>query len=218
MKAGPELSYAAARKEYDDRYYQLTKLANNWRVTALGSIAASIILAGGMIAVSMQQKAVPYVVELNGNSEVVRVARADAVARPNNNQIRAALRTWIIGARMVYGDPVAQRKDLDATYAMTLPNSPAYQALVEYHEHNNPFERFKKETVEVAVNVVVRKTDNTWQLEWTETKRDATGKVISTTAWQGSATVKIIPPTTDSQVLVNGLGVYVSGFDWNARI
>lgn len=218
MKAGPELSYLNARQEYNDRYYDQAKLSNNWRLTAWGAIAVAIIATGGLVAVSLQQKVVPYVVELNSNSEVVRVARADAVARPNNNQIRAALRTWIIGARMVYGDPVAQRKDLDATYAMTLPNSPAYQALVEYHEHNNPFERFKKETVEVAVNVVVRTTENTWQLEWTETKRDAAGKVIGTTAWQGSATVEIIPPTTDRQILVNGLGVYVSGFAWTARI
>lgn len=218
MKEASELSYLNARQEYNDRYYDLAKLANNWRLISLVEAVALVVLIGGFVWLSLQHRVVPYVVELSGNSEVVRVARADAVARPNNNQIRAALRTWIIGARMVYGDPIAQRKDLDTTYSMTLPNSPAYQALTEYHEHNNPFERFKKETVEVAVNVVVRTTENTWQLEWTETKRDAGGKVISTTAWQGSATVEIIPPTTDRQILVNGLGVYVSGFAWTARI
>lgn len=217
MKSGTELSYLNARQEHNDRYYDLAKLANNWRLAFFGGLAVAVIASGGLVAVSLQQKVVPYAIELNGNSEVVRVTRADVASKPNANQVKASLRTWLIGARTVYGDPFAQQNHVDTTYAMTLPNSAAYQTMVEYHKANDPFVRSKKETVEVAVNAVVPTTDKTWQIEWTETIRDLSGRVISVSAWQGSATVAIIPPTTDRQILVNPLGVYVEQFAWTAR-
>lgn len=217
MKATNELSYLNARQEYNDRLYDLAKLANNWRVVSLVLAVALVVLIGGYVWLSTQQKVIPYAVELNGNSEVVRVVRADVAAKPNANQIKASLRTWIIGGRTIYGDSVAQLAHVDSAYAMTLPNSAAYQTLVEYHKHNDPFVRAKHETVEVTVNAVVPTTDRTWQIEWTETTRDVSGKAVGSTAWQGSFTVVLVPPVTDKQILINPMGVYVEQFAWTQR-
>lgn len=219
MKSGNELSYLNARQEYNDRCYDLAKLANNWRLISIVEAVSILVLIAGYVWLSLQQQVIPYAVELNGHSEVVRVTRADVAASPSVNQVKASLRTWVIGARTVYGDPLAQREHIDTTYAMTLPHSAAYQSLVEYHKAHQPFDRAKNESVEVTVNAVVPmpKSDKTWHVEWTETTRDVSGRLVGTTAWQGSFSITISPPTSDKQIMVNPMGVYVDQFAWTQR-
>lgn len=214
----PDTPYLAARREWNERYGDHVKSAHQWRLAAFGSIAIALASVGGLVAVSMQSKVVPYAVELNGHGEVVRVRRADVLARPDANQIRAALRSWIIGARTVYTDPAAMKALIDQTYAETLPDSPAYQRLAEYHRANNPYQRAANETVAVDVQVAVPVSDNSWQIEWRETTRQASGKIVNTVDWQAIVTLTISPPTDAQQVMVNPSGVYVRQFEWTSRL
>jgi len=214
----PETPYLAARREWNERYGEHVKAAHQWRLAALGSIAIALASVGGLVAVSMQSKVVPYTVEVNGHGEVVKVRRADVLAAPNANQIRAALRGWIMGARTVYTDRIAMQNLIQETYAQTLPDSPAYQKLAEYHRANNPYERAANETVSVEVVAAVPVSENSWQIEWTETKRQASGKLIGTEQWQATITVAISPPTDAQQIMLNPLGLYVRQFDWTSRL
>lgn len=214
----PESPYVAARREWNERYGSYIARARNWRFAAIGSIGVSLLAVGGLIAVSLQSKIVPYVVELNGNHEVVRVQRADLMATATTNQIRASLRNWIIGARSVYGDRLALKSLIDQTYALTFPASPAFQQLSTYHRTNNPYTRAPNETVTVDVNAIVPVSDTTWQIEWTETRKQASGKEIGSQRMQGNFTVAVSPPQDDRQILVNPLGVYVQNFAWTNRL
>lgn len=215
---GPRNPFLDARRAWNEHSGATVQNSRNWRLMAVSSSLGVIGLLIILGVVLSQQKIVPYVVELNGHSEAVRVVRADVMAQPSTNQIRAALRTWIIGARTVYGDFRAGKNQIDTAYAMTMLDSPAYRTLVEFHRENNPYERAQKETVEIAVNAVVAVSDNTWQIEWTETTKQISGRVLGTKAWQGSFTVAISPPTEESQILVNPIGVYVRQFSWTQRI
>ncbi len=218
MKKQAENPYLTGRKEYAERYADHIKEAHNWRLFGMGSILAALLAIGGLIAVSLQHKVVPYVVELNGHSEPVRVVRADVMSEPTTNQIKASLRSFIIGARTVYGDSVAQKNQLDTTYSMITMDSPAYHTMAAFHSANNPYERAQKETVEVTVNAIVANTADTWQIEWTEITKNRAGRIIDTKAWQGSFTVAISPPTNDKQILENPLGLYVKTFAWTTRL
>ncbi|WP_347889092.1 VirB8/TrbF family protein (plasmid) [Nitrosomonas europaea] len=215
---GQESPYLRARQEWNERYGDYIKSAHQWRLAAIGSIAVALVAVGGMVSLSMQQKVVPYAVELNGHSEVVRVVRADVMARPTTNQVRASLRSWVIGARTVYVDRRAQQNLLDATYAMTMPDSPAFQTLSNYHRENNPYERTARETAEITVNAIVPVSGETWQVEWTEIVKQRSGKVVDQKAWQGSFTISISPPTDDRQIMINPLGIYVKQFAWTTRL
>lgn len=217
-KGAPETPYLAGRREWNERYGSYIKRENNWRLVAFGSLAVALMSVSGLVWVSGQAKVVPYAVQLNGNSEVVRVQRADVASRPNANQMRAALRNWVIGARTVYVDLRAEQALVDATYAMTLPDSPAYQNLATYHRESNPYTRATNETVEVEVKAVVPVSDETWQVEWTETTKQRSGKIVDTKQWQGTFTVLISPPTNEAQIMVNPLGIYVRQFAWTTRL
>ncbi|GLR55171.1 VirB8/TrbF family protein [Shinella yambaruensis] len=215
----PDSPYLSARREWNERYGGFIKAKNNWRLVALGAVACSALAIGGLIAVSLQTKVVPYAVELNGHGEVVRVQRADVIARPTSNQVRASLRSWLIGARSVYTDRDALKHMIDTTYAMTLPESPAYQELATFHRSNNPYRRAHKgETVGIDVHVVVPVSDDTWQIEWTETAKNASGKVVETKNWQGNFTILVSPPQDAQQIMVNPMGIYVRQFAWTNRL
>lgn len=215
----PATPYLAARREWNERYGDYIRSASNWRLAAIASLAVAIISSGGLVAVALQAVVVPYAVELNGAHEVVRVQRADVLARPDANQLRAALRNWVIGARTVYSDPAAVRNLIDATYALTAPDSPAYQDLAGWHKTNNPYQRAAaSETVGVDVRVAVPVSADTWQVEWTETTKQPNGKGTVVQDWQGTFTVLLSPPQDAQQIMLNPLGLYVRQFAWTARL
>lgn len=213
-----ETPYLAARREWNERYGDYVKSANSWRLIAFSTTLSSIILAGGFWWQASQQKVVPYAVQFGQHGDIVSVQRADVAARPTDNQLRAALRNWVIGARTVYVDRRAQQVLIDGTYAGTLPDSAAFQSLASYHREQNPYFRSVQETVEIAVNAVVPVSDETWQVEWTETVKQRSGRIVSTRPWQGTFTVIIAPPTDEAQIMVNPLGIYVRQFAWTQRL
>jgi type IV secretion system protein TrbF len=196
-------------------YYNAEK---RMRWLAIASLAVAIISSGGLVAVSLQHKVVPYAVEFNGHGEAVRVTRADEMEQPNSNQIRAALRDFVIQMRTIYaGDRRAQDNLIKAGYAKVLPNSPAFQFMTNFHHSNNPFDRGERESVEVEVNSVRSVSDKTYLIEWTETTRQISGQAIDKRIWHGSFTVAVIAPTEEAQIFVNPIGLYVDHASWGQR-
>lgn len=212
----PNSPYLNARREWNERYGDYIKQAKTWRIAAFVSMGIALVSVGGLVSVSMQSKVVPYLVQLDDHSDVVRVERADVLQKPDANAIRAALANWVIGARTIYTDPQAEKDLIDATYAMTLPNSAAYQSLANYDRDNNPYELAATETVGVQVTLVVPISNESWQVDWTETVKSPAGKVISTKDWQAMLTISLIPPTDPQQIMLNPLGVYVRQFAWSS--
>lgn len=214
-----ESPYLAARREWNERYSDFISAANNWRMAALGSIAVSLILAGGLVWVAGQSKVVPYYVETNAYGEVTRVQRADKIGQPNEKQIKASLRQWITGARTVYADSRAQQQIITATYAMTFPDSPAYSMLATYHRDKNPYARSQKETVEVQWHGASLIGGETWQIEWTETIKSRAGKEIGDPiTYIATVTTRYAEPTEEETITKNPYGIYVQQFSWTERV
>lgn len=214
----PETPYLAARWEWNERHWSLIKALRSWRIIGMAAISVAAISSSGLVAVSLQHKAIPYFVEFNEHAEPVRVSRASDIPHPTTNQIRAALRSWVIGARSVYIDRRAQQDVFATTYAMTAPDSAAYGALHEFHTENNPYVISQEHTKEVAVSSAMQISEDSWRVEWVETKKDLSGKVDDQLAWQGVVTVMIVTPTTEAQIFVNPVGMYVKNFSWAQRL
>lgn len=210
--------YVSGRREWNERYEEYIKAKRNWQIAAFGCIVIAAISTTGLVAVSLQRKVVPFAIEFNEHHEPVRVIRTDEMKHPDAHQIRAALRTWIIGARAVYLDRRAMRDMLVSTYALTQPSSSAYGALTSFHKEHDPYKVSQEKSVEVAVNAVMQLSPDSWRIEWTETSRQLSGRIVESRVWQATATVSIIPPSDESQILLNPIGMYVSSFDWSGRI
>src|SRR5437867_516 len=57
--------YVESRREWNDRYLELARERRWWQAVAGTELVLNLILAGGLIWLSLQHKTVPYIVEVD---------------------------------------------------------------------------------------------------------------------------------------------------------
>src|SRR5436305_10346363 len=129
--------YVEARREWDNRYLELVRERRWWQIVAGTELALSLILAGGLISVSVKQKTVPYVVEVDSLGAALAIKPAENGGRPVDERIvRYQLAAFIRGARQVMTDRIAMKQGVKQDYAYA--RRPARTYLPEYDRANNP--------------------------------------------------------------------------------
>jgi type IV secretory pathway TrbF-like protein len=212
--AGVETPYLSARREWNERYGDYIARARNWRWAAFAALAVSLVLAIGVVWEAAQSKVVPYVIEVDKLGDAVPVARADRVAPADVRILKAELASWIVDARSVSSDPLAQKSALSRVYALTAASATTF--LNDYYRQHSPFSQPR--TVAVAVNAVLPISSQTYQIQWTEDVRDLQGRDIGTTQWLASVTVAFDPPSDERGILSNPLGLYVTSISWTQHL
>src|SRR5437879_8750895 len=110
--------YVEARREWNDRYLDLVQARRWWQLAAAAELALVGLLTGGFVALSLQHKTVPYVVEVDALGAAVAVAPAQAGGRPTDERIvRYQLAAFVRGTRAVMTDRAAMKWSLDQIYA-----------------------------------------------------------------------------------------------------
>ena len=173
-----------------------------------------MVLAIGVVWEAAQSKVVPYVVEVDKLGDAVPVARADRAAPADVRVTKAQLVRWIVDARSVSSDPVAQKGALSRIYASTASTATTF--LNDYYRQHSPFGQPR--TVAVSVDAVLPISNQTYQIQWTEDARDLQGRDIGTTQWLASVTVAFDPPSDERGILSNPLGLYVTGISWTQHL
>jgi len=202
--------YLDARKEWDERYGSLISRANNWRRAAFAALLIALLETGGLIALAMKSKVVPYVVAIDSLGRTVASGPAEQTTAADDKLKRAALFHWVSDLRTVTIDGVAQRKAIDRVYTMIANGSPAQIEVGDFYRLAPPHERAQARTVDVEVKAVFATSERTYQVEWTETIRALSGQVESEERWKGSFTITVNPPTDERLIRLNPLGIYVT--------
>jgi type IV secretion system protein VirB5 len=208
--------YAAARHEYNLMYGNLIKAKYNWQRISFLALAANLLLIIGLLWLSGQSRYIPYAVKVDalGNTSFAGYLTREANISPL--ELNAFIRRWIENARAVIADPIAEKQSLDFVYAASTQGTS--KVLNEFYRANDPFKAAQQATVEVEVNAVLQKTDNSWQVDWTETQRDLDGKVVGVTHWEALMTIGQ-HPVTDQKILdVNPLSLFVEHLSWTQQI
>lgn len=210
--------YVEARREWNERYGDYIQQAQHWRTMAIISGLVAAVCAIGVVYIGAQGKIVPYVVEVDKLGESAAVARADRAAPVDSRVIKAYLARFVADWRTVTIDRQAQKVAIDRVYAMLPRGSLALQKLNDHFKGHNPFTLASKESVSVAVTNLLPISDKTWQVEWQEVTRDDRGAVQSTVRMKVSILVGITPPTEESMILMNPLGVFITDLNWSQQI
>ena len=207
----PETPYQRAGQVWDERIGSARVQARNWRLMALGGLALSGALAGGLLWQSLQSRVVPYVVEVDRLGEARAVAPAAEGYRPTDPQIAWHLGRFVSQVRSVSLDPVLMRQDWLAAYDMVTGRGAKF--LGEYARAADPFAGVGQRTVSVQVTSVVRASDRSFQVKWTETAWER-GSLAGTTRWTAILAVALRPPKSADMLRRNPLGLYVDAIDW----
>jgi type IV secretion system protein VirB5 len=207
----PETPYQRAGQVWDERIGSARVQARNWRLMALGGLALSGALASGLLWQSLQSRVVPYVVEVDRLGEARAVVPATEDYRPTDPQIAWHLGRFVSQVRSVSLDPVLMRQDWLAAYDMVTGRGAKF--LGEYARAADPFAGVGQRTVSVQVTSVVRASDRSFQVKWTETAYER-GSLAGTTRWTAILAVALRPPESADVLRKNPLGLYVDAIDW----
>jgi type IV secretion system protein VirB5 len=163
----------------------------------------------------MQSRVVPYVVEVDRLGEARAVAPATAEYRPTDPQIAWHLGRFITNVRGVSLDPVLMRENWLSAYDFVTERGG--QFLGEYARSANPFAQVGERTVSVQVTSVVRASERSFQVKWTETRYER-GSLAGTTRWTAILAIVVRPPASAETLRKNPLGLYVDAIDWSREL
>jgi type IV secretion system protein VirB5 len=194
--------------------------ARRWRLIAIILAALLGTAVYGLINLGSQPKAIPYVVEVNKLGEVAYSGRLEP-AHADNNVIKASIASFISDLRLVTPDAGLQAEAVNRVYAYISKGDPALARVNSFYgatKEASPYVRAQDEIVSVAIDDVLPTSQNTWQVDWSETTRDRKGEKAVTAKWRGLVTIVLVPPsasTSEAQLRRNPLGVYVQDLTWS---
>lgn len=211
----PETPYQRAGQLWDERIGSARVQARNWRAMAFGGLFLTTGLSAALVWQSMQSRVVPYVVAVDqlGQAQAIAPVRTDY--RPTDPQIAWHLGRFITNIRSRSLDPVLMRENWLSAYDFATERGALF--LGEYARTANPFAEVGERTVSVQITSVVRASDTSFQVKWTEGAYER-GSLSGTSRWTAMVTVRIRPPRSADVLRKNPLGLYVDAIDWSREL
>ena len=211
----PVTPYQRAGQVWDERIGSARVQARNWRLMAFGGILLSSGLSGGLLWQSMQSRVIPYVVEVDRLGEASAVAPLKEGYQPTDPQIAWHLGRFITNVRSVSLDPVLMRQNWLSAYDFVTERGSRF--LNEYARSAQPFAKVGDRTVSVQVTSVVRASDLSFQVKWTETAYER-GSLAGTSRWTAILSVQVKQPASADELRKNPLGLHIDGIDWSREL
>ncbi|HGQ7767856.1 TPA: conjugal transfer protein TrbF [Pseudomonas aeruginosa] len=211
----PSTPYQAAAQAWDERIGSARVQAKNWRLMAFGCLVLALLMAGGLVWRSAQSIVTPYVVEVDRSGQVRAVGEADTPYRPADAQIAYHLARFVMLVRSLSIDPIVVRQNWLDAYDYTTDRGAG--VLNDYARTSDPFTRVGKESVTVQVSSVVRASDASFNVRWTE-QRFVNGAPAGTERWNAVISTVLQTPRTEQRLRKNPLGIYVNGLSWNREL
>lgn len=211
----PGTPYQRAGQLWDDRIGSARVQARNWRLMAFGSLALTTAVSAGLVWQSMQSRVTPYVVAVDRLGEARAISEADRDYQPSDPQIAWHLARFISLVRSRSLDPVLTKRDWLEAYDMVTTR--AKQFVDDYARNTDPFAEIGEKTVSVQVTSVVRASDRSFQVKWTETAYER-GALVGTSHWTGILTIVRRAPASAEILRRNPLGLYVDAVDWSREL
>lgn len=211
----PVTPYQKAAQLWDERIGSSRVQARNWRLMAFGCLTLSAGLASGIVWLSAQGRVTPYVVEVDNLGEVRAVGPAIESYQPSDAQIAWHLARFIANVRAISVDPVLMRQNWLEAYDFATDRAALF--LNDYARDSDPFLSVGARNVSVQVTSVVRASEASFQVKWTEQSYER-GSLASTARWTAILTTIIQPPRTADILRKNPLGLYVNAIAWSREL
>jgi len=211
----PVTPYQAAAQVWDQRIGSARVQAKNWRLMAFGCLSLALLMAGGLVWRSAQSIVTPYVVEVDNAGQVRAVGEAATPYKPSDAQIAHHLARFITDVRSLSIDPIVVRQNWLEAYEYTTDRGAA--TLNDHARSNDPFSRIGQSSVAVQINSVVRASDSSFQVRWTE-RRYVNGEAAGLERWTAVLAIVLQAPRTEERLRRNPLGIYVNGLSWSREL
>lgn len=211
----PVTPYQKAAQLWDDRIGSARVQAASWRLASFGSLALNLILAGGMVWLASQSRITPYVVEVDELGQVKAVGPAMDSYQPSDAQIAWHLARFIVNVRGLSTDPVLVRRNWLEAYDCIADKAVTF--LNDHARANDPFAAVGTRSVTAQISSVVRASDTSFQVKWTEQIFEH-GALTRTERWTAILSLTIRPPRTAETAMKNPLGLFITAIAWTKEL
>ena len=204
-----------ARAVWDDRVGRVVVQNYNWRRVTLILCVICLVLTLGLVYQSSMTKVIPYVVTVDKTTGEVQQAGAfvNNEYEPREAEIRYFLVNFISNARTIQLDPIAQKRAQTKAFAYLTENAARKYQQIQLAEKY--IDKIGNVTTSVSIVSVaqVPETTSSYQIRWIEEEYDIKTGGKKNTHMSGVFTYTMLPVEED-QLLLNPLGLYISGFDF----
>jgi len=208
--------YLDARREWNERYGDYIAQASNWRLVALISIFIALLAVIGVIWIGSQSKFIPYIIEVDKLGQGVGVSPASQVKSYDEKVIKFSLAEFISNFRSIYPDKEIQKKYILNVYKYLSNSFPAYNIINQHYKNSPPFGQ--NQTMQVEISTVLNMQNDAWQVDWSESSFDAMGNLVSKENYRALIHIVIIPPTQESLIIKNPLGIYIKDISFQKSL
>lgn len=182
---------------------------------AFGCLGLALLMAAGLVWRSAQSLVIPYVVEVDSAGQVRAVGEAATDYQPGDALIAHHLARFITLVRALPIDPIVVRSNWLGAYQLTTNRGAT--TLNEFARESDPFSRIGRESITVEITSVVRASENSFQVRWTE-RRYVDGGSAGSERWTAVLTVVLKPPRSEEKLRQNPLGIYVDNLSWSREL
>jgi len=209
--------YIDGRKEWLERYGSYIQRARRaWAISMISIFVAAVAVVGNVVQASLY-RVVPYVVEINQRGSAYAVAPADLALPVPPRLIQAELATAVSYWRSVTPDLDLQKRFVDRLAHFV--TGAAKGQLREWYRTNDPYKRAENSLVQINVTALPAPvSQDSWRVEWNEVVRNHSGVQQTAEAYEATFTIQIQPPTTESEILKNPGGVYITNISFSRVI
>lgn len=211
----PATPYQSAAQVWDERIGSARVQARNWRLMAFGSLALALLMGAGLVWRSAQSIVTPYVIEVEQAGQVRAVGEAATPYKPSDAQVAHHLARFVTLVRSLSVDPIVVRQNWLDAYDYTTDKGAA--TLNDYARAADPFSRIGQESMTVQVNSIVRASDSSFQVRWTE-RRYVNGAAAGLQHWTAVLSIVLQTPRSEERLRKNPLGIYVNGLSWSREL
>lgn len=214
--ANPMTPADMARAVWDERVGSVVVQSYNWRRIAIMLCVICLILTLGLVYQSSKTKVIPYVVTVDKTTGEVQQAGgfANNEYEPQEAEIRYFLVNFIANARTIQLDPIAQNRA--QTRAMAYLTTYAARKYQDIQLSENYMDKIGNITTSVSIVSVTKVPESTssYQIRWIEEEFEIKTGVKETSHMSGVFTYTRLPVESEELLLLNPLGLFISGFDF----
>lgn len=211
--------WALAQMHHDDRFLRLAAHARNWRNFAFFTLILAAGAVVGIAYIGAQSKIKPYLVEVDKLGRTIAVRSVDGrdAILDSKRMVYREMIELIENARTVTGDFAANNKAL--TYVFSRLKGAAYTYVKTELTARKPNEVATSRTIVVDVHTALPVTEDTWQVEWTETSFNLKGeKMPLPERWKANIHFELQPGGSEADLKRNPVGFEVPSMSWTRQM
>ena len=209
-----ETPWKKAKQTWDNRLGKAWREGHYWMYAFFVTLAFTMWSEYTNKTMAQARAAKPidiFYVAMDANGIATVLGKAPMQTTPGKAAMEARVRRFLLLTRGKTLDQVAVGKAWkEDAHNWVTPRGALL--LNEWAQERKPVLHNPKLSIAVDVTRVILKSDGSYDVWWTETRRDHNNNKEEVSAWSGNYTVKVDKPKDEKQLMANETGVFIDYF------